>query len=318
MKTTPAPLHHTVRPVLGALTLALLLACGSVPATAATVGYWRFESGNFYGDSSGNGQTLSAFTGTAGGVVPYTATTSGYGAAFPTVIPQTGAANTSAAQGSSTISATLSWGDRTLHTADTTALSTATSAITIEALVNLSSSVNNANRTIAAQGGNATNGGWSLLLTAANSGRGANDLLFQWQSTAGAWGSGGMVTLDSGIKLVTGNDYYIGFALNAADTASTGAIFYVKDLTAGTAMQVVSLTHTTTSIYDTGLDLTIGSCDAGLVNFAGTIDEVRISNTQLAYSDLLIVPEPKSWAMLLLAGAMLLGWQRRQRVSAQA
>lgn len=311
MKTITMDQFGSTRKALSGLAVALLLSWIPVSAHAATVGYWRFESGNLLTDSSGNGLNLTAYTGGSGGAISYTLPTTGAGSAFPTVIPQTGVANGTAAQGSGV--GNQSWGSNTLHTADQAVLSL-TSGITIETFVNLSSSVNGVTRAIAAQGGNAANGSWTLALAAKDSPRGANDLIFQWQSTAGNWGSGGFTTLDSGIKLTTGNDYYIAFAMDLANTATGGAVFYVQDLTAGTPMQIISLSHTATAMYDSSLDLTIGSTDLGLTNFAGTIDEMRLSNVQLTASQLLMVPEPKAWALCLLAAAMLVIARRRRAV----
>lgn len=275
-----------------------------VPATvnAATVGYWRFESGSATADSSGNGLTLSA---TGSGPLNSALGTTSQGTYFSSTIPQTGASNGSMAQGAGT---SQSWVNNNYYVADSPALSI-TSAMTIEAYVNQATSINGLSRVIAGQGANAGGGpgqgSWSLTVTAEDSSRGARNLLFQYQSVAGTWaGTGGLQTIDSNIQLVLGHDYYLACAVNFLDTTSTGLVFYYQDLTLGTALQTVSMTHTVTTIADTTSPLTIGSADASALYWGGSIDEVRLSNSQLGVNDLLItVPEPGSLA-LVAAGVM--------------
>jgi hypothetical protein len=45
--------------------LLIVVAFGAANVSAQTVGYWRFESGGFLDDSSGNGHHLTANTGSA-------------------------------------------------------------------------------------------------------------------------------------------------------------------------------------------------------------------------------------------------------------
>lgn len=313
MKTITIDQFGSTRKAIGGLAVALFLSWIPVTANAATVGYWRFESGNLLTDSSSNGLNLSVNSGTSGGAINYTLppATSTLGAYFPTVIPQTGAANGSAAIGAGGTAAP-SWGDKSFYTADSSVLAPG-SGITVEALINLRA-VNGTNRTLMGQGvNNATSAAWGVTVMAPdNVSRGSNDLIFQYQSGA-AWGTG-LQTIDSGILLTANHDYYIGIAINFMDASLGGAIFYVQDLTAGTAMQIVNKTHTAVLMNNATSPLYIGSGDAGSANWSGLIDEVRISDTQLSVNQLLMVPEPKAWALCLLAAAMLVIARRRHAV----
>lgn len=252
-----------------------------------TVGYWRFEPGSVTSDSSPNALALSVVSGGGyTGPVSCTLPSSGVGSTFAKTLPLTGAANVAGVKGPGTNGSFLS---NYYSLTDSTALAIST-GMTIEAYINLVATDNNA-KVIATQGGNNANGGWAFLITAENSYRGARHLLFQWTNVAGAWGTG-LLTLDSGVTLITGHDYYVAFALNLADTTANGAVFYVKDLTAGTPMQTVRMTHTLTTMYDSGLAFTIGSCPGGGMPWVGVIDEVRWSKVQLAPDQLLISKPP--------------------------
>ena len=74
------------------------------------------------------------------------------------------------------------------------------------------------------------------------------------------------------------HDYYA-----AASFDSSGYVtFYVKDLTAGTAMQHNKKACTITSLYNSSTDFRIGEINTSPSHhFAGIIDEVRFSNVVL-------------------------------------
>jgi hypothetical protein len=110
-------------------------------------------------------------------------------------------------------------------------------------------------------------------------------------------------------------DYYVAVSF---DIATDDAIFYWQDLTgAGTLQsQTVSLAVDATSLGDPTLDFTIGYSagsdkrwDAG-----GFIDSVRLSDSVLSQSELLVsVPEPSTIALMFGAAAGLFVMVRRRR-----
>jgi hypothetical protein len=114
-------------------------------------------------------------------------------------------------------------------------------------------------------------------------------------------------------------DYYVAVSF---DIATDDAIFYWQDLTDGGTLQTQTVNLVTvfnkdaTALGDPTLDFTIGYSagsdkrwDAG-----GFIDSVRLSNTALSESELLIsVPEPSTVALMLggLAGLFVMVRRRR-------
>jgi hypothetical protein len=271
---------------------------------AAVVGHWQFEDGAFLDDSSGNGNTLTNVGGMAQVAIPG----SGNGSDFPTTIPQTGATNGRIADFTAT-SGVSGFSD-----ADNASYgSIATSgAFTIEAFINSGSGGGAPEdaRYIAAQydsgssqrsWGFQVNGdeGLTLLL---------GDMGTFWESP------------DTANNIISFNtDYYVAVSF---DIATDDAIFYWQDLTNGGTLQTQTVNLVTaysvnaTSLGDPTLDFTIGYSagsdkrwDAG-----GVIDSVRLSNTALSESELLIaVPEPSTVALALgaLAGVLVMARRRR-------
>lgn len=273
--------------------------------SAATIGYWRFESGNVTGDSGPNGLNLSAYTGgTAVTPISYSLPASGAGSHFPTTIAQTGAANASAIQGPGTNNIFGSAGY--YKAADASAFSIAT-AMSVEAFINPTTI--GAAQVIAAQGANGTGGAWAFGLNSAGS------LFFQFMNSSGTWGQAGIFSNNNtgGITLTAGKDYYVGYTLTLSDTGTTGATFYIKNLTDGGALQIVNSVHTGTTMFDSTLSVNIGAANDSALGFTGVIDELRLSNSRLSQSELLIsVPEPTSYALMVLGVFVLLVGSRRK------
>lgn len=308
--------------------MALLSTVGAVQAS--TVGYWRFESGDVTGDSSGNNNTLTVSPGTVM-VAPnsYALPGSGAGSAFPKTIPQTGTANGSAIQGVAANQEFTLAGSPNMASGyrSTIAPTVATgTGFGVEALVNLSATVTTtgSSRIIATQGANQTNGSWAFFVSSEWSGRGSRNLLFQYETSSGtAWGGGTFTTLDSNLQLEVGHDYYVGFTMDYSTTGTTGAIFFLQDLTLGTAMQTIGVSRTASNLTlnDSTLNMNIGSSQfnpatVGVTadSWAGTIDELRLSNAKLGINDLLIsVPEPGSAALAVfgLMGALAMARRRK-------
>ena len=256
-----------------------------LPAVDPTVAYWRFEPGNVTGDSGPNGLALSA--GGTTPVVSYSLPGSGAGSAFPKTIPQKNAANTSGIQG---VGTNQTFGSANYYKTNDTPALTMTKGITVEAFINLTA-LNANSSTFVSHGGNAANGSWLFRVT------GVGTLLFEYAPAASAdfWTGRTSLKMNGGPAIIAGHDYYVCISLDLTNSTASGATFYIQDLTAGTALQTYpainastgASTHATT-LYDTSLPLTIGGANSGALPFSGTIDEVRISNSALDASQLLI------------------------------
>lgn len=277
-------------------------------AHASTTAYWRFGDGSsFLADSSGNGYTLS----TVDGKTAPTQTAipvSGAGSSFPTSIPQTNASNQYFAN---------------FQSATTTAYTTATnlthlSAFTVEMYTNkvvqstsnqylvseYSSSEGNFRSYALGIGGSTSSGGGAIA---------ANEL-YVLLSESGTDTN----IYASGLTIDAADDYYIAMSFDASNQAS-GLTFYVQNLTDNGPMQTVSLAHTITDLYESGQSFRVGGYqnNEGFVassnRLQGIIDEVRLSDTVLAESQLLAIPEPSTTVLLIgvlsLCGTIL--WRRK-------
>jgi hypothetical protein len=264
------------------------------PATeAAVVGYWRFEdSPGFLSDSGPDGRTLT----NVGSVVQYTLTGSGAGSDFPTIIPQTGASNTEAAQFS---------GTNLLTASDSPAFTSTT--FSVEAFIN-GTNIGGGTRVIAGHWEGTINQerSWTFQTT------GTGNLSLQI-SPLGTGGGGLSELVASTFVLNNNTDYYVAATIDLVDTSVSGITFYFQDLTAGGSLLSEGVGHTLTSVFDTPVPFTIGSTATPSAQLAGIIDEVRVSNTKLSQSQLLIsVPEPSAVALASL-GAIFLGYAAHRR-----
>jgi hypothetical protein len=265
-------------------------------ADAAVIAYWRFEdSPGFLSDSSGNGRTLT----NTGSVSQYALPGTGAGSDFPTIIPQTGASNADAAQFNAS---------NLLSAADSDAFTSTT--LTVEAFLNGTNLGGAATRAIAGHfRGDINQRSWLLQVT------GTGNLSFQF-STNGSAGGGLSEAVVSSLVLANNVDYYAAVSVDLLDTSTDGITFYLQDLTNGGSLLSEGVVHTATVLHNSTASFTIGSTDQPSAQFAGIIDEVRVSNTKLDQSDLLIsVPEP-STVVLAGMGALLLGFMARRRAGA--
>lgn len=293
--------------------LAVTLLASSLEAS--TIGYYRFESGSELVDSSGNGRNLTV-AGINAAPVTYTlparatSTTSqapypAAGSYFPATSPLSGAANNYAIQGGGA--------NQTFQKYYSLSSTTISSGLTVETYLNMSNT-DNTTKIIANQGANQTNGSWAFLVTSEASGQGPRQLLFQYATTAGAWGSNGLDSVKPGIQLTAGIDYYIAVSF---DLALTNVTFYVQNLTEGGPLQVITKARQFSGYYDSTAPMTIGADGTGGNGWHGTLDEVRISDTALSQSQLLIsVPEPASVGMALMGLGLILGAARRRNQKA--
>lgn len=279
------------------------LLLGSVAAQASTIGYWRFEQPDPLADSGPHALALTqsgttvAFTNLGG---------TGAGARFPRTIARTGLTNDGAVVGTG---ADGSFGSSLFTRADSAAFSAlSTRGLTIEAYFNFGAG-SNGPKVIAAQGGGQTNGAWSFGVSGNDSGLGPRRLFFQFRTASGSWASG-LFTLNSGVEIVPGADYYVAFTLDLADTSASGAVFRIQNLTAGTPLETVGVARAAeaTALFDTTLAFTLGS--NGAANpWVGTLDEVRLSASPLPVDRLLtasrVVPpaEPEHWIGINVSAA---------------
>ena len=254
-----------------------------MPLKAAVIGYWRFESGDFLGDSGANGLTLT--NGAGGAAASQVALPgSGNGSLYPTTVG--GSPNGSAASFA---------GGQILKTADSPLLTTTT--FTIEAFITVASI--GATQAIAGQLADATGSNRAYLF--AISGTGLLQLNY------------GATAVASALAVSLNTDYYVAVTVNMADLTTGGITFYTKNLSTGVE-SFQGLGHAGTTITNSTAGFSIGSTSTPSSPFNGLIDEVRLSNTKLNPGDLLIplsVPEPASMAVLAI-GAGLAAMRRRR------
>jgi hypothetical protein len=274
-------------------TRSMALACGTAvlwgaAAQGAEVGYWRFEtSPGFTADSSGNGHTLTIVPAAAQVTLPAT----GNGSTFSDPIPLTGASNNSAATFDGTT-------DR-LTTADHAAFFDTT--FTLEAFFS-APSLNTSNKSIVGQWSGTLNQRSYLFAVGTT-----NFLAFLFSPDGTA-----TTVVTSTLPVAANTDYYAAVTVNMADTSTSGITFYLQNLTAGGSLLTNGQAHSGTTFLDSTTSFAIGSTNQPSSEWTGLIDEVRMSDTKLTSSELLIVPEPSSGVLLGLA-AGLLGLRRRRR-----
>jgi hypothetical protein len=280
--------------------------------SAATLAYWEFETPSLTVDSSGNNYTLTMESDRIGA---YTLPTgSGAGSAFPKTIY--GQANTQAIQGLYT-DTSFSLSNMNAPSTLTTALNSA-SSFTLEAFINMSAK-GTSTRSILGLGGGQTDGCWTLGVSSGTSGLGDSVLFFQYARDTGTWGNNSLTNLNTHYQIEVGKDYYIALSMNKFDETTDGVIFYIKNLTDDTDMVTITLSRSAAAatMYDsTTYDLTIGNSITA-TPWAGTIDNVRISDAQVAVPDLLIsnIPEASSamWLGGLIAVLAAMRFIRRRR-----
>jgi hypothetical protein len=281
----------------------LIIAGLSAQLPAATIGYWRFEgastptagdNNDWLDDYSGNGLTLGIST-TNPAPTHYTLPGAGAGSAFSDPIPQTLDANDMAAQFNSSASAT-SGGN--LFILDTPAL--AVTDFTIEAYIN-KSVTSTGTKYIASQWATSSNQrSWTFGVAGTNDvgiAGSANDL-FLSLSDAGTDAN----LIASGVNIEVGKDYYVAASFDQSQMTG-GVVFYVKNLTDNTPLQVIVMDHNITSLHDSSNIFRIGSYNGSASPWTGVLDEVRLSGSVLSEPQLLLIPAPAA----LPAGLALMG-----------
>ncbi|MEX1087837.1 MAG: LamG domain-containing protein [Phycisphaeraceae bacterium] len=295
--TTP---DHRTGPTHAMGTLSFLLvvvAVSSIQVSAATIGYWRFEdSPGFTADSSGNGFTLAT-----NGTAPTQITKP---AAFPTPVPGNGLPNAESA----------SFGGAGHFTAADNALFSVGSQFTIEAFISSSDYSTTAAQILAAQyAASSNNRAWHFSLTTGG--------VLRLGLSSGGTGATEVTTL-SPYTLDDGDDYYVAAVFDGTLAEANRITFYIKNLTDNGPILSQAASSAISSVFDSITSFTIGgavdmSAGGGNRNdrFTGAMDEVRWSNSALTQSQLLIIPEPASLALLIAGGTLLLPSRRRIAVS---
>ncbi len=275
--------------------LASLVGTGSL-LPAATLGYYRFEDGAFLDNSEGAGSSL-----TVGGTPAQVELTDppDRGSAFPKTIPQTGATN----EYTASIFGEDRFGEVTNGSLQVT------SDFTTEAFINMATTTSGT-QYIASDWEYGIDERGFALGVAGSSGvsGGSAGALFVLLSDAG----NDSIVYQTGITIAEDVDYYVGVSFDESDTTN-GITFYAQDLTNNGALLSASLGHTVSSLHDASALFRIGSMNGNTSPFQGFIDEVRVSDTVLSESELLVIPEPSTWA--LITGAFGLLYLLRHRRS---
>ncbi|WFB36343.1 hypothetical protein P3T73_01010 [Kiritimatiellota bacterium B12222] len=269
-------------------------------AQAATIGYWRFED-DVLTDSSGNGNTLSVITGATKEAIPV----SGNGSEFSSPIPQTGDSNGSMASfnGSGSLSVADPFGASGLG------------SFTAEAYINLGSTSSNTQYVMSQYDANNGDRSWGLGIADSNGtlSAGANEMYLLVSPD----GDNPTTLLPLGLTLTTGVDYYIAFSFDGS-TGTNDVTFYYQDLTNGGTLMSTIGSSTMNKVFDSSAKFRIsgtGNTNIG-GKFTGDIDEVKISDTVLSSSELLIaIPESSTLSLFSFAGlALVFGLRGRKRL----
>jgi len=268
--------------------LIVVLSCTAV-AKAETIGYWRFENSANLGEDSGpNGLDLTQ----SGAADYYVLPETGRGSAIDDPVPQTGADNDAAAD--------LTGGY--FHRADDPAFTL--SNFTVEAYI----SIDEGDKYHHIAGQYVTTGdqrSWILGITS------KNEVYFG----VGDDGTYGAYQSHRGVTLLPEHDYYLAasFDLSASGEGNGGIKLYSKNLTLGDNLTVITTDHARTAVFDASCDFEVGAYREGMLPLDGLLDELRISDTVLSESELLVnVPEPIE-SILLVSGLMGLAIVARRR-----
>jgi hypothetical protein len=266
-----------------------LIAIGSV--SADTLLYYRMgDDTSLTTDSSGNGNALTASATQVS--IPAT----GDGSTFSDPIPLTGDSNDYFASFD---------GGQSMSVADPFDSLT---SFTAEAYVNLETYDSGSTQYVMSQYKSSTDSrSWAIAVaSSAGTGTAGSNELFLLLGV----GSSSSIVIPLGLTVSLDVDYY--FAVSFDGTTDTDDVtFYYQDLTNSGSLVVDTISSTVTSVNDVTTRFEVGSVNTGNNQWDGLIDEVRVSDTILSTSELLIsVPEPSSFA--LMAGLLAVGCMARR------
>lgn len=274
------------------------LVCGLAPvvAQASTVGYWRFEEGNYLGDSGPNSLTLVS-----------SGTTTQVATPFPNPVPQTGQTNGSAADLGSTQ-------DGHFGFVETVANEISVSDFTIEAYIRMEAADTSFAAYFASEWTDPGLHGWAFGMGEGSGSRAQGELILLLNSS-----SNSVQIIESNLALLIeqNKDYYVAASFDESNTAS-GVTFYIENLTDNTSA-TVSVGHSTTTLNKPQTTFRIGTINnATDRRFPGLIDEVRLSDVVLDSSALLnssatAIPVPAALPAGLMMMLLVGGGRHRPR-----
>jgi hypothetical protein len=278
-------------PVLIAMFLATLVSMGS--AQASVIGYWRFEDSSSLGTDSGpNGLTLG-ITGSPASVT--VGSGSGGGANFPNPVPANGLTNEKGVALTGTHHNHFWLEDSADLFVDT--------QVTAEIFFNQTTIPGSTPTGLVGQWRDASNNrSWGLGI----------DINLNPRFATSSNGQAGTVIAQSAtlLHIALNTDYYLAAAYNAGSVT-----FYLKDLSnPSNPLQTQTVSGYNTTLHDSTDRFYVGLVAWGSVPaLNGVMDEVRVSNTALGESQLLIIPEPGTLVLAGLGLAYAAGRRRRRR-----
>jgi len=271
-----------------------ILLCGVLlgfqTASAAVIGYWRFEDGDFLTDSNGGGDLTSS--GTA--PIAYALPGSGAGSDFPNPVPLNDLSNE---QGAS-----FDGSGRLRTTGVTDESFVGGRSLTFETFFNTNST--------------ASDFGLFSLWASSSYRQASIEVNGGFLGASLKYGSTEFEN-DSTLSVTAGVDYYAAAVVTGNSTGDV--VFYLQDLTNGGSLQTQTISFDPGGTNTDDFANVSGTVDYSLGSISGSgyldsiMDEARVSNHAMGSEDLLMVPEPGTVTLLGLSGLALLMAARRRR-----
>ncbi len=131
--------------------------------------------------------------------------------------------------------------------------------------------------------------GWSFGVSGKKSADKPQSLILELIGDPAEDGDGGYEAVVSGLRVELDTPYFVAVTVRIGDTSETGVTFYLKELTAGAALQIAHIPHKVTANHQSNLSLVIGGRDPEKrIVWDGLIDDVRLSRTALKAEELLV------------------------------
>lgn len=170
-----------------------------------------------------------------------------------------------------------------LSRSDSDLLPSGSTPFTVEAFINLTSHATGGGfRTIATHG-EGDSLGWRLLVAGEGSGSSSRRVVIRCRADdKGGEPGGTLLTIDSGLEILPGEDYYLGVMVDPGDTTVGGVRFYLRNLTRKEPLQISERSHNLGLLYNSPLTFHIG------FGWDGLLDEFRLTKRRLEVGELLI------------------------------